>query len=164
MIRQSAEIVKVESGAVWVKAPRKTACGSCAAQSSCGQNLWSRFFEDRQHPVEVRIDSDRFPILKSGAQVIIGIPESVVLHGSVRVYIMPLLFMLAAVVFGGVIFGRSDFVTILCAGLGLLFGFLVVRQQTKKNQNSIGQFPVLLELLDQSCPSDDSLHAHMAAD
>ena len=164
MIRQSAEIVKVGSSSVWVKAPRKTACGSCATQSSCGQNLWSSFFEDRQHPVEVLIDPDRFPALKLGAQVIIGVPEAVVLHGSVRVYIMPLLFMLAAVVFGEVVFGQSDFVTILCAGLGLSFGFLAVRQHTKKNQNNIDHFPVLLELLDQSCPSNNSLHTHLAVD
>ena len=164
MIQQSAEIVKVGSESVWVKAPRKTACGSCAAQSSCGQNLWSSFFESRQDPVEVRVDSDSFPVLKPGAQVVIGVSESVVLHGSVQVYIMPLLFMLAAVVFGGALFGQSDLVTIIFAGLGLSFGFFAVRKQTKKNQNNISQFPILLELLDQTCPSENSLHAHLAAD
>lgn len=154
MIQQSAEIVEVDANSIWVKTPRKTACGSCVAQSSCGQNLWSRFFEGRQHPVEVQIDSARFSQLQSGTQVIIGVPESVVVNGSIRIYIMPLLFMLAAVVFGQVTFGASDFITIICAGSGLLFGFFVVRQHAKKNRRNPEYLPVLLEVLGKSCPPD----------
>ncbi|MBV1888955.1 MAG: SoxR reducing system RseC family protein [Proteobacteria bacterium] len=155
MIEQSAEIVEIGFGSIWIKAPRQTVCGSCAAQSSCGQNLWSKFFEDRQDPVEVKFDASRHNDLIVGNQVVIGIPESVVVKGSLLVYIMPLITMLVAVVAGRTIWGQSDTVTIFCAATGLAAGFILTRSHAKKSKNNPDLQPVLLEVLNQGCPPEN---------
>ena len=155
MIEQSAEIVEIGADSIWIKSPRQTSCGSCAAQSSCGQNLWSRFFEGRQHPIEVQIDSDKYSDLKIGNQVVIGVPESIVVNGSLLVYIMPLITMLVAVVAGQFVFGQSDSITIFCAAIGLVVGFLLMRTEANKNSNNPDLQPVLLQALDSGCPPEN---------
>ncbi|MBV1916034.1 MAG: SoxR reducing system RseC family protein [Pseudomonadales bacterium] len=164
MIEQSAEIVEVGADSIWIKAPRQTACGSCAAQSSCGQNLWSRFFEDRQHPVEVKADPNKYSDLKVGNQVVIGVPESIVVNGSLLVYIMPLVTMLVAAVAGQSVFGQSDGVTIFCAAIGLVAGFLFMRTEAKKNSNNPDLQPVLLQALDSGCPPDNISVKNLSAE
>ncbi|MBL4583384.1 MAG: SoxR reducing system RseC family protein [Pseudomonadales bacterium] len=154
MIHQSAEIVEIGSRSIWIKAPRKTACGSCAAQSSCGQNLWSRFFEERQDAVEVKVDEAKFSNFKIGTQVVIGVPGAVILHGSLRIYIMPLLTMLAAVGVGQFLFGASDGATISSAAFGLAIGFLAVRRHAQINSDNPNFHPVLLEVLGVACPPE----------
>lgn len=155
MIEQSAEIVEIGPDSIWIKAPRQTACGSCAAQSSCGQNLWSRFFEDRQDPVEVKFDASSHNDLAVGNQVVIGVPESVVVKGSFLVYIMPLITMVVAVVAGRIMWGQSDTVTIFCAATGLAAGFILMQRHAKKSKNNPDLQPVLLEVFNQGCPPEN---------
>ena len=152
MIEQSAEIVEIGKRSIWIKAPRQTACGSCAAQSSCGQSLMSRFFEGRQHPVEVQVDENRHSELAVGTQVIIGVPESIIQNGSIRIYIMPLIVMLVAAVFGQTLFGESEGVTIISAGVGLMLGFFGVWKHAQNSKNDPELLPVLLDVLGHSCP------------
>ena len=164
MIKQAAEIVEVGEKSIWIKSPRQTACGSCEAKSSCGQNLWSRFFDDREEAIEIRLDlksldSSKSPLvnhadLAVGEQVIIGVPESVVLSGSIRVYIMPLITMLVAVLFGRGFIGDSDLVTISSGMIGLVAGFMWVRKHALETKEDPQFHPVLLELLQKSCPPD----------
>ena len=152
MIEQSAEIVEIGKRSIWIKAPRQTACGSCSAQSSCGQSLLSRFFEGRQHPVEVQVDDNQHPHLVVGTQVIIGVPESVIQNGSIRIYIMPLIIMLVAAVLGQTFLGESEGVTIISAASGLALGFFGVWKHAQNSKNNPDLLPVLLDVLGHSCP------------
>jgi sigma-E factor negative regulatory protein RseC len=82
-------------------------------------------------------------ILNVGDQVVVGVPEDVMMKSSVLAYLMPLLGMM----FGGLIaeqLGARDLLTAVAGMFGLAIGFLILRWHFHKNQHDDRYQPVVL--------------------
>ena len=77
-----------------------------------------------------------------GQSVTIGIPEDVIVSGSILVYLLP---VVSAVIGAWITGSQSDVLGILGAGCGLLLGGLIVSLHSKRGRNDLRYNPVLLE-------------------
>lgn len=125
MLLETGRIVSIEPQGLWVETIQRSACGSCQAQKGCGHSLLAKVGASASHLwvlLEGR-DPNQYHV---GNEVQIGVPEEVIVQGSLFVYMVPLLSMIAAtVVAHHYLF--SDGTTASCALLGLLIGAAIVR-------------------------------------
>ena len=146
MIEESARVVAVEDGAVWVETIRQSSCASCSAQKGCGHSVLARV--SRQH-THIRALNNRH--CEVGDAVIIGVPEDVVLTGSLIAYLMPLLMMVIASI-GADALGAGDGVTALCGLMGLAVGFGFVYLHFLRHRQDERYQPVVLRF-EQEVPA-----------
>ncbi|WP_144244463.1 SoxR reducing system RseC family protein, partial [Pseudohaliea rubra] len=96
MLRETGRVVAVEACSVWVETIRKSTCGACAARKGCGHGLLERYASGRRGLVRVLPGSRLAPAdCRIDDQVIIELPEDVVLRSSLIVYALPLMTLLA---------------------------------------------------------------------
>ncbi|MBF0255351.1 MAG: SoxR reducing system RseC family protein [Gammaproteobacteria bacterium] len=96
MIESDARVVAIEGGRTWVEADRRSSCGQCSASGSCGGSLFAELFGSR--PVRVEVTN---PIqAQVGQQVIVGLPEQAMLRGSLGLYLLPLVGLMAGALIG----------------------------------------------------------------
>ncbi len=98
MIEESAVVIEVDNGTMLIEVLQQSACGSCDAKSACGTSLLSSLFKHRATRMRVENSIDATP----GDHVVIGIDESDMVSGSVRLYLWPLLGLI-----GGAIAAQS---------------------------------------------------------
>jgi len=125
MILETGRIVAIEPQGLWVETIQRSACGSCQAQKGCGHSALTKFGASASSLwvlLEGR-DSKRFSL---GDEVQIGVPEEVIAGGSLFVYMLPLLTMIAATL-AAHSSQLNDGLTAICALLGLLVGAAIVR-------------------------------------
>ncbi len=148
MLLETGRVVAVESDAVWVETIRKTTCGSCAVQKGCGHGLLNRISEGRRSliralpggisPQDCRVDDE----------VSISIPEEVILRGSMVVYILPLLLMLAGAALGSTMLSANvDLGSALGAVIGIAAGFALVRLHAHRHRDDKNLQPTLVKAL-----------------
>jgi sigma-E factor negative regulatory protein RseC len=143
MIRETGRVVAVETDCLWVETFQQSTCGTCAAQKGCGQSLLAKW---GGHTSYLRVllqgkDCSHYQINDS---VSIGIAEDVLAKGALFVYLVPLLAMVIGA-WAGHMWAQTDLVSLLGAGLGLLFGGGVVRWHAYMNRNNGRLQPVLLD-------------------
>jgi sigma-E factor negative regulatory protein RseC len=140
MIIETATVVALESDALWVETIQKTACEACVAQKGCGTRVLSKLTGKTNR---IRVLANRSCAdLKIGQDVSIGIPEDVIVKGSMLVYILPVLCAVIGAWLGG---SSGDLVSIASALSGLLLGGLIVSLQSNKARNDLRYQPVLLD-------------------
>ena len=140
MIIETATVVALESDALWVETIQKTACEACVAQKGCGTRVLSKLTGKTNR---IRVLANRSCAdLKIGQDVSIGIPEDVIVKGSMLVYILPVLCAVIGAWLGG---SSDDLVSIASALSGLLLGGLIVSLQSNKTRNDLRYQPVLLD-------------------
>ena len=140
MIVETGTVVALESDALWVETIQKTACEACVAQKGCGTRVLSKLTGKTnrirvlaEHPCDE---------LSIGQDVSIGIPEDVIVKGSMLVYILPVICAVAGAWLGG---SSGDMAAIVCSVIGLLLGGLIVSLHSKKTRNDLRYQPVLLD-------------------
>ena len=124
MIEENALVVATEGEYAWVETSRRSSCGSCEAKG-CGTGALSQVLGRRTQRLRVKnpIAAD------SGDQVVLGITESALLKGSIAVYLVPVLALLAGGIFGEMMAiqlnlpqeGTSIFLGLGALGLSLLW-------------------------------------------
>ena len=87
MIETDGIVTAVEGNRAWVEAGRRSSCGHCDASTSCGGSLFAELFGNRA----VRVEVENIHNAKIGDRVIIGLPERMMISGSLRLYLLPLL-------------------------------------------------------------------------
>lgn len=97
MLCEQGQVVSVEEGAVWVQTRRKSSCASCSARAGCGHALLDKFQNNKERAF---IRASCSQSVEVGDQVEIGVPEQAVVRGSVRVYLWPLLALMAGIWLG----------------------------------------------------------------
>ena len=143
MIEENGRVVAVEAGAVWVESIRQSACESCAARQGCGQSALAKL--GKQHTSHVKALNVNRLDLQVGDSVIIGVPENVVMTGTLIAYMMPLITMLlAALIADSFLFQELGVVIASVLGLGL--GFLLVRLHFLKITSDKRYQPTVLRL------------------
>ena len=141
MILETGVVVAVESDSLWVETIQRSTCEACSAQKGCGQRVLSKL-TGKTNRIRVLINSQSLKDVSAGQSVTIGIPEDVIVSGSMLVYMLPIM---AAVIGAWIAGPESDAAGILGAACGLLLGGLIVNLRSKKTRNDLRLNPVLLE-------------------
>lgn len=106
-------------------------CAHCASGSGCGSGKLSRLFCSSKlrsfkvgNPISAQV----------GDEVDVGLPDGALLRNALLMYALPLMCMLAVSLLASAIFVEApDGAALLGAVAGLLAGFLLVRQLTKRS-------------------------------
>lgn len=145
MIEEKGRITSLESDSFWVETIQRSACQVCVAEKGCGQKLLSRL-SGSTTLIRVLPGNCDLQALEVHEQVVIGIPEDVIVKGTLLVYLLPLLTMIGAVSIGAMV-SSHDIIVLASALTGFLAGGLVVRVHSWLNKNNHRAHPVLLERL-----------------
>lgn len=160
MIEENGRVVAKEEGKAWVETVRVTACGSCSARTGCGHSVLEKWMSKDANHVLAADDLN----VKVGDEVVIGVPEDVVLKGSLIVYLLPMLTLVGGATIGHLSAVQLVMDTDLLAGLGALLGFLagmgIVRWHANWSKGDRRFQPVILRRLAASGSQFVELHCH----
>jgi sigma-E factor negative regulatory protein RseC len=130
MIEETAHVVEAEGEYAWVETERRSSCSSCSAKG-CGTGALSKILGRRSPQLKVLNPIDA----KAGDEVVLGIREQALLKGSLAVYIVPLLAMLAGALLGDALApqweSEPETLSMLFGLLGLVAGFLWLRRYNR---------------------------------
>ncbi len=152
MIEENAQVVSVEGEHAWVESERRSSCSSCSAKG-CGTGALSKVLGAKMQRMKVRNPINAV----AGDTVIVGIDESVLLKGSLFVYVLPLLLLL-----GGGLFGEAmapqwgsdgEAMSLLFGLLGLGGGLLWLRYFNRRAASDPRYTAVIL----RKCSPDVSI-------
>jgi len=148
MLTETGRVVAVDADGLWVETIRQSTCGTCAAKQGCGHSLLNRITDGKRSYIRVLPGRREPGDCSVDDQVRISIPEEVILRGSLIVYMLPLLGMLAgAVAAVGLIPGSQDVLAALGAALGFGLGLALVRWHAWLHRDDRSLQPTLLEVL-----------------
>lgn len=141
MITETGRVVAVEADSLWVETIQRSTCNSCAAEKGCGQGMIAKW---GGHTTYLRVllagrDPANFQIHD---QVSVGVPEAVVVRGSLFVYLLPLLCLVLGAWAGQASVGH-DGASIGGALLGLLVGGALVKWRSLATRDDPNLQPVL---------------------
>jgi sigma-E factor negative regulatory protein RseC len=145
MLEETARVVQVDSGGVWVETQRRSTCSSCAAEQGCGTATLAKVLGTRRTRMRVLSSTP----LRIGDRVVIGINESALLRGSVAVYAVPLLMLLAGAVAGELgaqqgLWRSAELASVLLGVGGLLAGLWWLQRFTGRIKEDHNYQPVVL--------------------
>ena len=127
MIEETGRVVAVRDGLALVEAERKSVCGSCAVNKGCGTAVLGKVLGTRRN----RVAAVNTIGAEVGETVVLAIEEDALVRGSLAVYGLPLLLMLAlgfgveqVFALGGILTAETG---AILGGLGgLALGFLIL--------------------------------------
>lgn len=149
MLEESGRVVAVQGDAVWVQTIRRSTCGACAARQGCGHGLISRHSALGQGLVRALSGTQLHAAdCRVGDEVVLVLPEEVILRGSMLVYLVPLLSMLAGALLIDAMFSTpvapaSDLLTLAGAAGGFGLGVALVRWHAWRHRADPSLQPVL---------------------
>lgn len=149
MIKETGRVVAIEEDGVWVETIQQSACQTCVAEKGCGQSLIAKM-TGKTTAIRALPGLCDLSHIGRDDRVVIGIPEHVVVSGTLLVYLLPLLTMISGALLSGSLATTSpasDIYTALGGLLGLVAGGLIVRGHSYLNRNNIDVHPMLLEQL-----------------
>ena len=141
MIEETGRVVAKDPGYAWVETIRQSACDSCSAKTGCGHSTLAKLGRNAIH-MQAQCDID----VSIGDQVIVGVPEEIMLKSSLLAYLMPLVLMLVAVLVADELWGQ-DLLTALSGMAGLGTGFAALRWHFHRNRHDERYQPVVLRRL-----------------
>ena len=148
MLTEVGRVVAVEPEALWVETIRRTTCGTCAAQKGCGHGLINSVTDGKRSYIRVLPGEVATTVCSVDDEVLISIPEEVILRGSLIAYVMPLVCMMAgAAALAGMMPAQQDIAAAMGAAGGLAIGFGLVRWHGNTHSDDPGFQPVLLKVI-----------------
>jgi sigma-E factor negative regulatory protein RseC len=85
MLEESALVVKIDNGQVWVVGTQNSGCAGCAQKTGCSSAALASVLKKKPIPV----DNDL--VLQTGDTVIVAVEESQLLRAAFSLYILPLI-------------------------------------------------------------------------
>ncbi|MBD3670567.1 MAG: SoxR reducing system RseC family protein [Gammaproteobacteria bacterium] len=144
-MEETAIVMQVREGEAMVSAQRQSACGHCSVNSSCGTSVLSRHIGKRSMQMWV---SDPIGV-KEGDTVTIQIQEGGLLLGSLAVYLLPLLLLMAAALLGEAVARNlmldSEITSIVFAASGLLIASMWLRHFNRRIKSSERYRPTIIK-------------------
>ena len=137
MIEETVEVVAVEGDTLVLQAQRKSTCQSCSVQKGCGTSVLASTLGKKV--TQFRVENTTSA--QVGDSLIVGIPEDMLLKGSVAVYVLPLVTLfVAAMVADGLLplqLSLRDLWVAFSAIAGLVMGLswcrTLISQQPKES-------------------------------
>lgn len=141
---ETGRVVALEADGLWVETIRRSTCGACSVQKGCGHGLINRMSDGKRGYIRVLPGDQDIGKYKLDDNVLISIPEEVVLRGSFVAYLVPLAGMLAgAFLASGWLPAYGDLSASLGAIGGLILGFSLVRWHGASHRHDPDFQPVL---------------------
>jgi sigma-E factor negative regulatory protein RseC len=148
MLTESGRVVGFETDGLWVETIRRSTCGTCSAQKGCGHGLLNRISEGKRGYIRVLPGEHPVGYYNIDDQVLISIPEEVILRGSFIAYVLPLLAMLAGALSAVKwLPGNEDLLAVCGAVGGLVLGYALVRWHGIRHRRDPDFQPVLLSVV-----------------
>lgn len=153
MLEETARVVRISGEDVWVETQRRSTCSSCAAEKGCGTATLAKVLGRRRNLVRVLSSMP----LQVDDQVVIGIREQALVRGSMAVYAVPILLLLAGGVLGELgaqrsVWENADLASLILGIAGLFGGLLWLKRFTRRIQNDHNYQPVVLRRLVNTPP------------
>jgi len=147
MLEETATVMETAEGKARVLAERKSACGHCSANTSCGTSVLSKYIGKRSMGMWV---TDPLGV-EQGEQVLIRLQEGGLLLGSLAVYLLPLVFLIGFAMLGDSLADNMAWdregSAMLFALLGLLLSFTWLRRFNRRIADSDRYRPVIVKRL-----------------
>jgi sigma-E factor negative regulatory protein RseC len=144
LIEETATVLRTEEDVAWVETMRKSACDTCAVNKGCGTSVLSQVLGKRHTQVRALNPVGAL----AGETVVVGIQEQSLVRGSMAMYAVPLLGLLAGAVAGGVLDQmlqtKGEGLSLLMGLLGLMAGFWWLRRFARKISHDARYQPVVL--------------------
>ncbi len=121
MIEEIATVTSTRKNTINVVTNQRSSCQQCVQTDSCSTSVLSKFFGNKSIELELQSDIQ----LETGDKVCLGIDEKIFLRLTGMVYIVPLVGLLLAALFGQYLstqMGISGEILIIVFGF---FGFLL---------------------------------------
>ncbi len=148
MLTETGRVVGIEADGLWVETVRRSTCGACAAKQGCGHGLLNRLSDGKRGYLRVLPGDQTVEHYSIDDQVLISIPEEVILRGSFIAYVLPLMATLAgALAAVRWLPGNEDLVAALGAVGGLALGFSLVRWHGTRHRSDPDFQPVLQRVI-----------------
>ena len=141
MLEESARVVTVSGDRLWVETQSRSACSHCSSQS-CTTSVLAKLFGSKRNRLELQNSLGARP----GEQVMIGIPDELLVQASVWAYLVPLVVMLIVTGVSDSL-GMSEGLQSLLALGGLVMGFILVRWVTRRAASRQRFKPCLLRIV-----------------
>jgi len=125
MIEESAVVIEADNGTMLIEVLPQSACGSCDAKSACGTSLLSSLFKHRATRMHVENSVNARP----GDHVVVGIDESEMVSGSVRLYLWPLLGLIGGAIAAQKLVNPSEASAIIGGLSGMALALWLVHQR-----------------------------------
>ena len=125
MITETGRVVAIEQDGLWVETIQRSTCSSCVAEKGCGQGLIAKWGGHTSY-IRVLLAGRSASSYQLNEEVTIGIPEDVVVKGSLFVYLLPLTLLVAVSGLGHNFVG-TEVAAVLGGGLGFALGAFLVR-------------------------------------
>jgi sigma-E factor negative regulatory protein RseC len=156
MIEEQARVISVDRGHAWVETRRQSTCGTCAANKGCGTAVLAKVLGNRRSRVRA-ID----PVgVTLGDEVMVGITESALVRGSLAIYTVPLISMLALAILTGALWPSAGEPLVILGGLGgLVLGMVWIRYFSRRVSLDPRYQPVILRRMRARDPRADGVLA-----
>jgi len=147
MLEETATVMETAEGKAKVVAERKSACGHCSANSTCGTSVLSKYIGKRSMGMWV---TDPIGV-EQGEQVTIHLQEGGLLLGSLAVYLLPLILLIGFAMLGDSLAANMGWdheaSAMSFALLGLLLSFTWLRRFNRRISDSDRYRPVIVKRL-----------------
>lgn len=150
MIEESAHVVALEGETgeyAWVETQRQSTCGGCAANQACGTATLAKVLGTRR----TRVRALNRGGAQVGDQVVVAIDESALIRGSLAVYAMPLLTLLAGGCVGALLSARlqvtGEALTLGLGVAGLAAGLLWLKGFARRIRDDGRYQPIVVRRL-----------------
>ncbi len=127
LLEESARVIEVSDGRLIAETASRSSCSHCGA-GSCSTSVVAKLFGLRRNRLVVANTLGA----RVGDEVVVGIPDQVLVSASLLAYLLPLVAMLGVTAVGDRL-GLSEFPLSLLALSGLASGFLTVRWHLRRS-------------------------------
>ncbi len=140
MLEETARVVEVHDGVLVAETQSRSGCSHCST-SSCTTSVVAKLFGVRRN----RLLLDNSLGARPGDQVVIGIPDRLLVRASLTAYLLPLVVMLVITALGDMV-GLNELLLSLLALGGLVVGLFTVRRVSRAGTSQHDQ-PRLLRIV-----------------
>lgn len=117
MLESTGKVVEATPASVLIETERRSACGHCSVGDTCGTSVIAGLF--RRGSNRVRLDNSLS--VQAGDEVVIGIPEHLLLRAALWAYMVPLVFMITFALIVATA-GHADIYVFIASMAGLFNG------------------------------------------
>jgi sigma-E factor negative regulatory protein RseC len=122
MMEETARVIEVREGILIAEAKSRSGCSQCGS-GSCTTSVVAKLFGVKRNRLVLKNSLGA----RVGDQVVVGIPNELLVRASVTAYLIPLVFMFALAALGELA-GLSEGWVSLLALSGLAIGFFTLRR------------------------------------
>ncbi len=131
MIEMRAIVIQLDGKEASVQPVGTGGCGHCDSEGGCGSSTLTKVFcgdKPRQFKVRNEVNAG------IGDEIQVSIPDGVLLRGAIKMYVLPLILLLAGGIAGAGLAGDGaggDAYAVVGAVLGMSLGFILAKLSPK---------------------------------